>query len=206
MPKRKHHSINLLKNKDADFFGKFIKWTLTVGRLIVIVTEIIALSAFVYRFTLDKQLIDLRSEIKQKQTIVEGQRENEKKYRDLHDRILLASGFANLSQERHKILKDILGLTPQGITLNNLSLDNDKINIDTNVRATSSLGIFVNLLKNYPSIDSISIDNIENRPQENFIVVSMTATLKGSEFAIEEPDTTDENIISTVTPNPDITQ
>lgn len=196
--KRKFHSINLLKNKDADFFSNFIKWALTIGRLIVIVTEIIALSAFVYRFSLDKKLIDLRSEIKQKQTIVEGQKANEEKYRDLHDRISLASNFASLSLEKHKIFKDLLGLTPQGMTLNSLNLSNDKINIEANVRSTPSLGIFVNLLKNYPSIDAISIDNIENKPQTNFILVNIAATLIESEFALAEPTPTESNFDSPV--------
>jgi len=204
--KRKLHSINLLKNKDIDFFSKFIEWTLTIGRLIVIITEIIALSAFIYRFSLDRKLIDLRSEIKQKQTIVAGQKANEEKYRDLHDRIYLALNFASLSQERHKILKDVLGLTPQGLTLNNLVLNKDKINIDAIVRSPSSLGIFVNLLKNYPSIDSISIDNIENKPQTNFIAVNITATLIESKFVIEEPTPTDENSTSASPPTGDLTQ
>lgn len=186
----KPHSINLLKNKDVDFLNEFIKWTLTIGRLVVIITELIALSAFIYRFSLDRRLIDLRSEIKQKQTIVAAQKTNEAKYRDLQDRITLASNFSNLSLEKHKILTDILNLTPQGITLNNLVFGKDSINIGTNVRMVSSLSLFINSLKNYPSIETISIDNIENRPQTNFIVVGITVGLKKSQFVIEEPSPT----------------
>lgn len=202
----KLHSINLLKNKEADFFGEFIKWALTIGRLVVIITEIIALSAFVYRFSLDRRLIDLRSEIKQKQTIISAQKNNEEKYRDLHDRLYLASNFSNLSQEGYKTLTDILNLTPQGITLNNLVLAKDKINIDASVLIASSLSLFVNSLKNYPSIETISIDNIENRPQTNFIVVTITATLKKSQFAIEEPSPTEENSTGAVTKGGEVLQ
>lgn len=203
---RKPHSINLLKNKDADFFGKFIKWTLTIGRLVVIITEVIALSAFVYRFSLDKRLIDLHNEIKQKQTIIVAQKTNEEKYRDLHDRIFLAANFSNLSQERNKILKDVLNLTPQGITLNNLALDKNSININASVQILSSLSLFVNSLKNYPSIDAINIYNIENKPQTNFIIVGITVTLKESQFVIPEPSPIEENSTTEVLPNEDIVQ
>lgn len=202
----KPHSINLLKNKETDFFGEFIKWTLTIGRLVVIITELIALSAFIYRFSLDRRLIDLRSEIKQKQTIIAAQKDSEAKYRDLQDRITLALNFSNLSEERHKILNDILSFTPQGMTLNNLSLDKDKINVDANVRAVSSLALFVNSLKNYPNIDTISIDNIENRPQTNFIIVGITVTLKPSQFIIPETETGEENPTPPTSQEGEVTQ
>lgn len=202
----KPHSINLLKNKDVDFLNEFIKWTLTIGRLVVIITELIALSAFIYRFSLDRRLIDLRSEIKQKQTIVAAQKTNEAKYRDLQDRITLASNFSNLSLERHKILTDILNLTPQGITLNNLVFAKDSINIDANVRMVSSLSLFINSLKKYPSIETISIDNIENKPQTNFIAVGITVGLKKSQFVIEEPSTTGESLTPTVSPGGETAQ
>jgi len=201
----KLHSINLLKNKDVDFLNEFIKWTLTIGRLVVIITELIALSAFIYRFSLDRRLIDLRSEIKQKQTIVVAQRSNEAKYRDLQDRISIASNLSNLSQERHKILTDILNLTPVDITLNNLVLGKDTINIDANVSTVPSLALFINSLKNYQGIEAISIDNIENRQQTNFIIVNVTATVKKSQFDIEESPQ-EENLTQTELPPAEVIQ
>ena len=46
-------SINLVKKNEKSSVDKFINWTLSIGRLIVIITEIIAISAFLYRFSLD---------------------------------------------------------------------------------------------------------------------------------------------------------
>jgi hypothetical protein len=90
--------------------------------------------------------------------------------------------LSNLSHERHKILRDILSLTPQGIKLNDLSLNKNNISINANVQAISSLTLFVDLLKNYPSIDTLSLDNIENKPSANLIIVSITAILKQSKY------------------------
>lgn len=181
MPNRSA-SINLLKNKEGSFFGGFINWTLTIGRLVIILTQIIALSAFLYRFSLDRKLMELRSQIKQKQIIVSSLKTNEAKYRDLQDRLYLTSNLSNLSHERHKILRDILSLTPQGIKLNDLSLNKNNISINANVQAISSLTLFVDLLKNYPSINTLSLDNIENKPSANIIIVSITAILKQSKY------------------------
>ena len=63
-------SINLFKDKNKNFFDLFIKWALSIGRVVVIATEAIALSAFLYRFSLDQQLIDLNDKIVQKQALV----------------------------------------------------------------------------------------------------------------------------------------
>lgn len=181
MPNRSA-SINLLKNKEVGFFDEFINWTLTIGRLVIILTQIIALSAFLYRFSLDRKLMELRSQIKQKQAIVSSLKTNEAKYRDLQDRLYLTSNLSNLSHERHKILRDILKLTPQGIKLNNLSLKKNNISINANVQAISSLTLFVDLLKNYPSIDTLSLDNIESKPSANLIIASITTVLKQSKY------------------------
>ncbi|EKD65304.1 MAG: hypothetical protein ACD_50C00126G0001 [uncultured bacterium] len=196
----KHLTINLLKENQLDFFGEFIKWTLTIGRILVIVTEIIALGAFVYRFSLDRRLIDLRSEIRQKQTIIAAQKANEDKYQDLHDRIYVASNFSSLAQERNKILKDVLNFTPQGIRLNSLALQPDKMTIEANVTLSNSLGFFVNSLKNYPVVESITIDNIEQRPQANFVFAGITANLKKSKFDAQMPSDDSQN------PNPNETK
>lgn len=175
-------SINLLKNKRVGFFGEFINWTLTIGRLVIIITELIALSAFLYRFSLDRKIIDLRSEIKQKVAIISSLKTNEAKYRDLQERLYLTSKFSLLSQERHKILTDILNLTPQDITLNRLSLDKNGIQIDADVQNVSSLIFFVNSLKNYPSIDTLNLGSIDNKLSANLITVGITATLKQSKY------------------------
>ena len=93
-------SINLIKNTQVDFFTELINWALTVGRLLVIIIELIALGAFLYRFSLDRRLDELRTDIKAKQTIVLTQKDNETKYRDLQDRLQLASSSSSLSMER----------------------------------------------------------------------------------------------------------
>lgn len=173
-------SINLIKNKQIGLFPELINWTLTVGRLLVIIIELIALGAFLYRFSLDRQLIELRSAIKQKQTILTSQKENEAKYRSLQDRLYLASDFSSLSQERTKILKDILASTPQGMKLNSFSFTVDSINITANIQGISSLSVFVNSLKKHPNIDMLNLNSIEKRPLTDLIVANISGTLKKS--------------------------
>lgn len=171
-------SINLLRNEQISVLDKVINWALTVGRLLVILTELIALSAFLYRFSLDRQLIDLHSKIKQEQAIVAILKNNEDKYRNLQDRLSLASSFSISGSVIPKMFQDVIKFAPVDMTFNSFTLSKNGINIDANVQATSSLSSFVNSLTNYPVIKNVVINNIENKPLSSSIAVSVTASLK----------------------------
>ena len=170
-------SINLLK-RQTSLIDRFITWALTIGRLLVIVTEIVALSAFIYRFSLDRQLIDLNAKITQEQAIVNYLKDNEKTYRNLQDRLTTATNYSTLGVNRFKIFSDIVGFTPAGMSFNNLTLYENRVKIDANIDSVSSLSTFVNSIKNYPAIDTVSIDKIANKPSSAVITVTITATLK----------------------------
>ena len=178
MHKNHHPSINLLGNRKESIFDKFIDWALTIGRLVVILTEVIALSAFLYRFTLDRQLIDLHSKIKQEAAIVGYLKDKENTYRNLQDRLSVASMFSDSLGKRGKTLSDIIELATGGMTFNQLVLSENYVKIDANFQYISSLKNFVNSLKSYPAIESVSIDRIGNKLSNALVTVSITANLK----------------------------
>lgn len=157
-------SINLIKNKQIPLFDKFMNWTLTVGRLIVIITEVVAVVAFVYRFSLDDRLVNLHSTIKQKQSIISVLKNDENSYRNLQDRIALAKTFAAKAAKSNQTIADIAILIPSQTKINNLTLNKDRVNLEADVTSISSLASLIDSLKGYPEIKSINIDNIENKP------------------------------------------
>lgn len=170
-------SINLIKNKQIPLFDKFMNWALTVGRLIVILTEIVAISAFIYRFSLDERLIDLHSAIKQKQNLISLLRRDEDKYRNLQDRIALASDLMEKNAKTNKVIFDIVGLVPQGATIESLTFNKNKLILSADVNSVLSLTNFINVLKDYPDIKAVSIDNIENK-QTGGLLVTVTTILE----------------------------
>lgn len=173
----KYLSINLIKSKQDNLFDKTIGWVLTIGRLIVIVTEIVALSAFLYRFSLDRRIIDLHDQIKHKQTIVAYSKNNEERFRDLQDRLALASNLSSQGTKIATILPDIVNLTPSGVKFRSFSVQADRITINGNSRSPQTIDAFVNSLKSYSHIKSVSLDSIETKSSNN-ITISITALLK----------------------------
>lgn len=171
-------SINLLEGRRKGFLDKFINWALTIGRFIVIITEAIALLAFLYRFSLDRQLIDLHSKIKQEQIVVSSLKENEKEYRNLQERLALASKFTDKGEQTVKIFKETVALAPKDFVFSNLTLSEDRLTINASVQRIASLTTFIKTLRNYPSISTLSLDKIENKISSGRIAVGITATLK----------------------------
>jgi len=171
-------SINLLKSDKNETLEQIINWVLTIGRVLVISVELIALLAFLYRFSLDSQLQDLNTQIKQRQTIVAFQKQNEDTYRNLQQRLKLISDTSISETQTVKIYYDILSFAPTGMTFNNVALSDNNILIEVNVDSIAPLGVFTNILKKYPSVESISVDKIQNNTTGSTITATISITLK----------------------------
>ena len=171
-------SINLYRGRGVNFFDKFIKWALTGGRMIVVLTEIIALSAFLYRFSLDRKIVDLNDKIKQKQTIAKYLKNEEDKYRSLQNRLLISSAYENSAGENVKLLKEIIELNPKGMTLNSIAFSPEYARIDANFSSVTSLTSLIKTLRNHPKISVVSLDKIENKTSIATIKAIIRVTFK----------------------------
>ncbi len=64
------YKINLLPEKERDFLDKGIYFVLHYLRYVLVITQIVVISVFFYRFKIDQEIIDLKDELQQKQEIV----------------------------------------------------------------------------------------------------------------------------------------
>lgn len=175
---KKSASINLIKTDRKETIDHVVNWALTIGRALIILVEVIALSALLYRFVLDNQIRDLHTKIKQEQAILESQKKNEETYKNLQDRLSVISSVSDKGSDSVKIFKDIVAFAPLGMTFSNISLTESAIRIETNVSSVLPLSYFINSLKTYKDVQAISIDKIENKTANAVITVSISVTLK----------------------------
>src|SRR3989344_3850244 len=118
-------SINLIKSR-VSTLDEILKWALGVGRFLIIVTELIALSMLLYRFILDRTLIDLNEKIIQEQKVITSLKDREVIYRDLQGRIMDVSRITISGGRNVKILNDVTKLTPPEITFNSFAIENNQ--------------------------------------------------------------------------------
>lgn len=175
---KKSSAINLLSQSSGNYVDRFVNWALSIGRVVVILTEVIALSAFLYRFSLDRQLIDLHSKIKQEQAVVTYLKENEDTYRNLQNRILLSTTLSKTGADKVDTLKDIISFTPLGVSFNNITIQEDRVRIEVFAASAAPLSDLVKEFKNYSKISNVIVEKIENRPSSASINMSITAMFK----------------------------
>lgn len=173
-------SINLLPGNSQSLLTQFLSWALTVGRLLIILTETVALSTFLYRFGLDRQLIDLHDQIKQEEFIVQHFKDYEDLYRSLQERLALAKQYDNQSGMAPQIFREIIDMGRGSVTFKTLMVSNEVIKVEAEARSVNALSGFVNALKQSPDIAAVSVDKVENKTSNAMISVAVSATLKNA--------------------------
>lgn len=170
-------SINLVA-ENLNIIDRFIAWALTIGRLVVILTELIALTAFLYRFSLDRQLIDIHSKIKQEQAVLDYLKDYEQTFRDIQNRLSLTSTFGTQAEGKIKMLNDIVNFASPGITFNSIYLQEDRVRMNITLNSISGITKFIKQLKDYPAIGSVIVEKVEDRTSSASIKLSIIGTLK----------------------------
>jgi len=161
MPDSPHVSINLIGKSKQSFRGDFFKWSVSVGRIIIIVTELIALGALIYRFTIDRKIIDLHDQIEKAEIFVKSQEAKEADYRSIQTRLENIKTTEEETDNKISLMRDILLSISQGnFTSTNLTVDQNRISINGVAFSIFPLNNFIENLKQNENIISISLDEI----------------------------------------------
>lgn len=170
-------SIDLAK-KQTSLPDEIIKWALSFGRLLIIVVEIVAFTAFIGRFWLDRELVDLNDKIQGQQEIVNSFSEQEKEFRNLHERLATVKKVDTEGNKALMILNDIAKFTPQDITYNSFILEKDELTIEVNVTKIPPFTEYFKSLQEYKQLNSIAITGIENSSGANSVKITIQANVK----------------------------
>ncbi len=176
-------TINLLPQSGDSFITQFFNWALTIGRLLIIITEMVALGTFIYRFSLDMQIVDLHDKIKAESFIVANFKDAETTFRDIQDRLTTVKRYTAVGGTTTGIFTDITKMGQGKVTFKDLTVNTQNAKIEVAAPTTTTLSAFVDALKTYPSIASVAIDKVQNNTTSAQIIVTITATLKQNAFA-----------------------
>lgn len=170
--------INFLPVEDLDktTYGRFLKWALSVGRYIVVFTELIVLIAFGSRFWLDRTLSDLRDSIKQKQAVVKYAQDLEIQARSIQKRLNEAGVILSTELKADEVLKTLIRITPTDIAYNDLNITKTQVNISATTLSELSLSVFIYNLKKEKMFSDISLDSVDkNKKQQGEIAFRLAA-------------------------------
>lgn len=160
--------INLLPEEDLQekALGKFLKWSLSFGRYIIVGTEIVVLMAFFSRFKLDRQLTDLHEEITQKEAIVTFNQAFEKQTRDIQKQLEEIENIEHHHEFSLKLL-DFLGKNlPKEVTLKKLSFSQEKLSLSGISLSSSSFIDFLARIRDSEKFSQVVLQDLSQQGEE----------------------------------------
>lgn len=165
MPEVKVATIDInLVPKDPFFetlLGRSLKWALSVGRYIVMFTELVVVLSFVTRFYLDRQITDLNRDIFQKESVIKSYGDFENEIRGIQEKL---SQYEQIEQEGNlvDIFPSLAQVVPTGIKLEELVIYPEKVSLKGTVLSQKSLNILINNLQISPDFSNIVVSTIES--------------------------------------------
>ncbi len=157
----KNKSINLLPQEefDASVLGRMLKWAMGSFRIIVILTEMVVMAAFLSRFWLDAQNSDLDNAIKIASAQISTQSNFEKEFRGIQQKLSIFKQIAANATESGK-LDLISSKIPNDLVLSSVSIQNDIIQVKGTAGSEMGVAQFVTNLKSSPSVKKVDLDSI----------------------------------------------
>jgi Tfp pilus assembly protein PilN len=163
MPK-KIASINVnLLPKDPFFdtpLGKTLKWALSVGRYIVIFTELVVIISFATRFSLDRQVTNLNDAINQKEAIIRSYGDLEADVRNTQS---IIEQYQQIQQQSNiaDVFPALSRITPQDVRLDELIIRPTSVLLGGTTLSQASLNLLITNIQLSPDFRNVVIDKIE---------------------------------------------
>lgn len=161
------YQINLLQEKEKDISGKIIYFALHYLRYILVVTQIVVIAVFFYRFRIDQEVIDLRDELKQKQEIVQVSNPLLKeaqaidlKTREIKDVLLKQKSF-------QLMLDYFLSVFPDKMRVRHMVINEKGLEFEGITTDSSVIKIFLDKLKADKAFKTINLGSIR-REEDSF--------------------------------------
>jgi hypothetical protein len=169
-PKPQELNINLIQKEQVTGTpSEIIHWVLTVGRYLVIATEIVALATFglAIKFSADKN--DLKQRIKLAQSEVETKAAChsedpegfcEDRFRNIQNRINKIKTVRNSQFYQNQVVTEFLDLLPNGFKLKTLEVDNEKIAFTGSFATSIQLQTLITSFSDSEKITDLDIEEL----------------------------------------------
>ena len=178
MPKNKEPVINLLPHEEfnVSITGRVLKLAMGTFRIIVIVTEMIVMAAFLSRFWLDAQNSDLNDAIKVKSAQITAQASVEKEFRTVQSKVNIfkevREGVASA-----QIVDAIISKLPADAILTGISVSEGTATVNGTSGDESGIAQFITNLKTdntFKGINLTGVNSSEVNPSQTDFSVSIT--------------------------------
>lgn len=171
--------INLLPKDSFEFssLGKVLKWSLTSGRVLVVLTEFVVILAFGSRFYFDKKLNDLLEVIEQKQAVVDSYAEIEAKIRDILARQQIVTKYLTTNLLFESKLSQIKRVTPPDVSFSEVVINTEGINLTGTAGSENGFASLIAGINGLPEVANVSIGGVDFDQRQGSINFKISISL-----------------------------
>jgi len=184
MPAKKEISLLPDEENPNSAGARILQWVTTVGRFVIVFTELIVISAFISRFWLDRKNSDYSDILRQQKAILESTQAFEKEYSLLQQRLKVIKDFYSKTPQYNSKIISLVESTPEDIIFNSLTVENGTAskgmtaNVDLVSYKEESIVDFITNLTANENIDVVDVKSIEKKPKENQYSVKLFLVFK----------------------------
>lgn len=151
-----------------------LRWAVQVGKIIIVTTELIALAALFFRFTIDRKIIDLNDKIKRADLFVGSQMNKEIEYRSLQKRLSYIKSLSDETEQKIDVMNTIIAVVNSGtFSSTNIVLNQNTISLSGTSISIFPINNLINTVKKNNNITGISIDELASTNQGVTFKVTM---------------------------------
>jgi Tfp pilus assembly protein PilN len=161
--------INLLPQEEfsASTLGRILTWALSTFRIIVILTEVVVMLAFLSRFWLDARANDLNDEIRQKSAVISASADFEKQFRDIQNRLKIFDTVTGNVGTVSQYLEGLSSYIPIDVTLSSFQFSSGSLQLRGNSASEIGIAQFIANLQGSKIFTNIALSSIGTNPQNN---------------------------------------
>ncbi|MEK7622887.1 MAG: PilN domain-containing protein [Patescibacteria group bacterium] len=177
--------INLLPKEkwETGTAGKLLKWALSIGRYIVVFTELVVISAFLYRFSLDRKLMDINEQVNQQKKIIVTYGDLETNFRTLQAKLTNISKAEKNSLDMSVILTNLSEITPLDTTYNSIDVEGQKVALEGQTLSEIGLATLLTKAQESKIFSGVSLDNVSSANEKSQTInFRMELSLKGKDL------------------------
>lgn len=155
------YKINLLSRRKEQPLERLIYFMLNYLRYILVITQIVVIGVFFYRFKVDQELVDLQETVNQKKEIIQVSQPLIKEAKKEASRLNQLESIITKQQTFLEETDYLLALFPENFFLNKMQVSKDTIFMDGYTQDPQSIKKFLYRLKKEAKFKKVELKNIK---------------------------------------------
>jgi len=155
--------------EESSLWKKLFQWSSTVGRVIIVGTQIVVLGAFFSRFSLDRRLLDLSEKVKTKQAIVNATSSLEKNFRETQNKLEIIKNLKLSQNQYSQTIEQLTQMVPKTVTIDRLDLKEDTLVLNAKTPSGAEFVKFLTQLFTWKDLSQVVLKNARLSRSGGFI-------------------------------------